>query len=117
MATLTQEQRDEIAHARKVLEGMLEPGQRIGTVTTHGRGMTDWVECFAVSPGTREIVRITYYVARVCGYKMTEKGIERRGCQYDKAHDVVNTLAQVLYGDGQALIRDRLLGFRDRLLG
>lgn len=62
----------------------------IGTVTIHGRGMTDHVECFAVSDG--QIVRVTYWVALVTRSRMTEKGIPMGGGGYDKAYQIVEDL-------------------------
>jgi hypothetical protein len=88
---------------------MLAPGDEIGTVCIHGRGSTDWVECFyPTSP--RHVERISYYVARVIGATLTDKGIVKRGYQYDKAHDVVDSLSRALFGEGDLLTRNRLLG-------
>ena len=113
--TLTKAQKAELAeeveHATRVLRDWLHPGDEVATVTIHGRGSRDWVECFAVSPSTPgRIERISYYVARVCGYRLDEKGIARDGCQYDKAHDTVDTLSRKLFGEGNQLTRNRLLG-------
>lgn len=102
-----QEERD---HARSVLKAWLKPGDEIGTVTTHGSGMTDWVECFVPARERMGIERITYYVARVIGIRLTDKGIPLKGCGYDKAADVVDSLSRALFGQGGKLSRNRLLG-------
>lgn len=102
---------EEVEHSRKVLLKLLSPGSEIGTVVIQGRGMTDWVECFVASADSPpRVIRVTYYVARVIGDKLTDKGIARRGGQYDKAHDVVDGLSRALFGEGNKLTRNRLLG-------
>lgn len=91
------------------LRGWLNEGDEIGTVVTYGRGETDYVECFL--PFGKHVERVTFYVARAIGYTGSlERGIPKRGCQYDKATDVVDSLSRALFGEGGRLSRNRLLG-------
>lgn len=106
--TKTEEREAAKQHALKVLREMLSEGDEVGTVVTHGRGSTDWVECFV--PVGNRIERISYYVKVVCDYTMTDKGIIRRGYNYDKSTDVVDSLSRALFGEGGKLFRNRLMG-------
>jgi hypothetical protein len=114
MSKATAEQVSEREHCTQVLRDWLSEGDYVGTVCVHGRGSTDWVECFLPSveyDGRPTVNRVTYYVARAIGYTGSlEKGIALRGYQYDKANDVVDSLSRVLFGEGGKLHRNRLLG-------
>lgn len=109
---VTKAQLQELKEARenslKVLHRILKEDDEIGTIVRYGRGQTDYVECF-VGDG-QKVNRITYYVACAIKSPLTEKGIPRGGAQYDKAHDVVDSLSRVLFGEGGKLTPARLLG-------
>lgn len=105
ITTTTTEERD---HAVRRLQAILPPGSEIGTVTRYGRGATDYVEAFAVDDG--RIIRISYYVARACGYRLTENGIPMRGYGYSKPVELVQAVGQYVQGDRSAYSLNRLLG-------
>src|SRR5262245_35331188 len=107
MATLT-EKEAERAHALATLKTLL-PDERVRlyTLTTFGRGETDYVRIFTARAG--EIVELTWWLRAAAGMRGRPRmGIAFGGGQYSKALEAVDLLWHTRFG--AAFPQDRRWG-------
>ena len=108
--TLTKKQEMEEARndARKRLHTFLDDNPLVYTVLKHvsSSGMTRHISCYctAINEGTgrSNIVDITFYVARLLGYRRNYKdgGLVVGGCGMDMGFHVVYSLSSLLFREG-----------------
>lgn len=92
-ASTVKEREQERAHALEMLARNLpDDGRAIYTLTTYGRGETDYVRVFTLDPGDAGqrpyIAELTFYVGKVTGRRITDKGLALGGGGYSKGLDV-----------------------------
>lgn len=97
----TKRERDaRIEECRKALERFCPPGTTIYTSFQDASrsGMARWYNVHVIHKG--EIVRLTGWVADLCGLKYHRKreAIQVNGCGFDGGHDIVHSLSYKLHG-------------------
>lgn len=99
--TTKQEKATRLDNARKVLEGILKPGDTVFTSVTHvaRSGMSRSIRAFVMI--NNEPVDISYYTGVVCDFKMDEKngGCKIDGCGMDMGFALVYDLSRVMFRD------------------
>lgn len=67
------------------------------TLTTFGRGQTDYVRVFVVDDGS--IVELTYHVGKAGGLRQNTQGLAYGGGQYNKGLEAADSLWRVAFGE------------------
>lgn len=84
--------------AIKSLKRFVRKGATVYTSCDHvsQSGMTRHIAIFCVYK--REIIRLTWYVSKLCGYTMAKDGcLIVHGCGMDMGYDVVYSLSYALF--------------------
>lgn len=94
--------KQEVADALEALKARLKPGSTVYTSVSQvsQSGMSRHIHCYIVDGA--EINNITYWVARVCGDRISPKsgGLVISGCGMDMGFAVVYNLSRVLFQEG-----------------
>jgi len=93
MSTLTAEQNFALDQLREHLYS----GSHLYTRTDYGRGETDYVRLYVVSEN-RQILDMTYAVAKLSGRRLTDRGLALRGGNYSKGLEVADDAYKAVYG-------------------
>lgn len=118
MARVTKREQEE---ARERLLEILEENDTLYTVlrSVSRSGMSRTLDVYAFLPyperGPRAVekYRLTWLVAKACGYRYDEKreAIRVNGCGFDAGHDVVYSLSMALFGHVQhGMLRHEWIG-------
>ena len=87
------------------LRNKLRPGMTVYTVlrSVSASGMSRCLDLYCIHQG--EIIRLTWSAAKALDqtYDTKKQALRVNGCGMDMGFDAVHTLAQVLFGDGDAL--------------
>ena len=87
-------------NAFEKLHSFLKPGSEVYTTITHRSrsGMMRYVRAYAVADG--KIIDITFYAAKLWGYRLDDRGLKVAGCGFSAGFDVVYNLGFTLWPNG-----------------
>ena len=104
LRTRKEHEADKMKWHRKQLKKLVKPNQTVYTVLEHvsKNGMTRHIRVVVGTQKGREIVDITYRVAKLCGYRLKGGALVVSGCGMDMGFSVVYDLGKQLWPNGTA---------------
>lgn len=107
---MTKYSKDEVTRAMTTLLGYLKPGDTVYTSlkSVSRSGMSRRIRCY-VARG-KDIEDITYYVSRVLGDAINDKGILMSGCGMDMGFALVYGLSRRLFPEGFVPAKAKMSG-------